>query len=153
MNNPFSLLRLLLRVTRPSRLTDMKAVRDGFWLRPGYEALTFFGFIVTHSQRDADQLNQHYDEVKNHEMIHLRQAQSCHDSWLLFYLLYIWYWLRGLPFNRRYKNAAYRLNPFEMEAYQHMHDLHYLDDKTIHGTNGWRQYARMTMEERRCVKS
>ena len=82
--------------------------------------------------------------MKNHEMIHLRQAQSCGDSWLRFYLLYIWYWLKGLRMNRKMKHAAYLLNPFEMEAYARMHDLDYLKGPATE----WRRYAKMKLKDR-----
>ena len=142
-----SIIRLSFKAVRPSRIVDMPAVSNTFLLRPSYAALTFFGFILTHSQQEADHFNSHYDELKNHEMIHLRQARDTSDSWLCFYLLYFWYWLKGLRWNRRLKNAAYWLNPFEMEAYANMYDLHYLDDKP-HGATGWRRYARMPLAER-----
>jgi hypothetical protein len=48
------------------------------------------------------------------------------------------------------RNAAYRLNPFEMEAYAHDQDRGYADRQAT-GANGWRQYARMTLEERRKI--
>jgi hypothetical protein len=34
-----------------------------------------------------------------------------------------------------------------MEAYAHMHDLHYLDDKQG-GTYEWKKYAQMPLSER-----
>jgi hypothetical protein len=80
-------------------------------------------------------------------MIHLYQARDCHDSWLLFYLRYGWYWLLASRYRKHLKNAGYQLNPFEMEAYANMHNLHYLDDKK-NGTNEWRRYARMSLKER-----
>ena len=147
MNNPFSILLLLFHVRRPSRLSDMPAKKDAFWIGKSYEALTFFGTVLTHTQEAADHMNSRYDELKNHEMIHLRQARSTHDSWLCFYLLYAWYYLRALPYNRQLKNAAYRLNPFEMEAYAHMNDLDYVRRRDD-GANGWREFARMTVRER-----
>lgn len=150
MRNPLSILRLLMKAKRPSRTVDMPAVSDTFWLRSGYEALTFFGFIVTHTQREADHINHHYDELKNHEMIHLRQAQTTGDSWLWFYILYSWYWMRGLCWSRRMKHAAYLLNPFEMEAYKHMHDFSYVGQHR-EGADEWREYAKMNYEERRAV--
>ena len=148
MNNPFSILRLVLKSKRPSHIREMKAVRDSFWLRPGYTALTFFGYIVTSTQHEADIINQRYDGLKNHEMIHLRQAQDCHDSWTMFYLRYVWYYLRALPYNRKKRNAAYWMNPFEMEAYEHMYEPDYLE-KCANGANGWRAYAKMKPSERR----
>lgn len=142
MNNPFLLIPLLFKSVRPSRLTDMPAVSNAFWLRKGYEALTFFGHIITATQQEADALNHHYDALKNHEMIHLRQAQTTHDSWLCFYLYYLYFWLRAFPWCLRRPHIAYRSIPFELEAYEHMHNLHYLDDKH-NGTSRWRDYARM----------
>lgn len=121
---------------------------DGFWLRRGYAALTFFGHIVTPTQQEADRINKGYNSLKNHEMIHLRQAQSTHNSWICFYLLYSWYWLRALPLNRKMKGAAYYLNPFEIEAYDNEHDLHYLDNCSRKGTNGWREHARKKPRQR-----
>jgi hypothetical protein len=147
MKNPFSIIRLVFKATRPSRLQDMKAVKDAFWMKPNYAAMTFFGFIVTATQREADKVNEHYDSLKNHEMIHLRQAEDCHDSWLLFYIRYGWYYLRALPYNRKKRNAAYWMNPFELEAYEHEHDLDYLKHRPAGGEE-WRKYARMTPKKR-----
>ena len=138
---------IMWRAVRPSRVTDMPAVKNTFWLRKGYEGLTFFGTILTPTQQDADDFNGAYSVMKNHEMIHLRQAQACGDSWLRFYLLYIWYWLKGLRMSRRMPHAAYLLNPFEMEAYSRMYDLHYLD-RCEGGAQEWRRYAKMSLEER-----
>ena len=151
MNNPLSILRLMVKAVRPSRTGEMKAVCDAFWLGRRYEALTFFGFILTHSREDADYYNSHYDQLKNHEMIHLRQAQATGDSWLLFYLRYGWYWLRGLRWNRRMRNGAYLLNPFELEAYRHDHDLSYVERCGESGAQEWRQYAKMSYQERVAV--
>ena len=150
MNNPLAIIRLLLKATKPSRVNDMPAVSDAFWLRRGYDALTFFGFIVTHSKKEAHHFNSHYDALKNHEMIHLRQAQATGDSWLCFYLRYGWYWLRGLWWNRRMRNAAYLLNPFELEAYRHDQDLSY-PERCSDGAQEWREYAKMTFDERKAV--
>ena len=183
MRNPLRILKLLTKVRRPSKVGDMPAVLDSFWLRRNYQALTFFGFIVCRTEEVVQRLNEvarsngatagyvrpgggtgagvvtpadrqryAYAIIKNHEMIHLRQAQACHNSWFCFYLLYSWYYLRALPQNRRLKNAAYVLNPFEMEAYSHQHDFGYLADKQD-GTDGWRYYARLSPRERLRLKT
>lgn len=144
MRNPFRLLKYMVKARRPSRVTEMEVVGDDFWLRKNYEALTFFGYIVCRKEQAERPLD---PVVRNHETIHLRQAQACHDSWLCFYLLYIWYYLRALPLNRRLKNAAYRLNPFEMEAYEHQTDFSYLAKEPT-ATNGWRRYARLKPHQR-----
>ena len=148
---------MMLRAPRPSRQNDMRAVAKPRWIRKGYDGLTFFGHIITHNAEEAEAFNACHTLTggskngmlyfKNHEMIHLYQARACHDSWLLFYLRYGWYWLLANRYRRRLKNAGYRLNPFEMEAYANMYDLHYLDDKA-HGASGWRRYARMPLNER-----
>ena len=135
---------IMWRAVRPSKVADMPAVVNTFWLRKGYEGLTFFGQILTPTQELADRFNAGLDEMKNHEMIHLRQAQSCGDSWLRFYLLYIWYWIKGLRMNRKMKHAAYLLNPFEMEAYARMNDLDYLKGPATE----WRIYAKMKLKDR-----
>ena len=125
----------------------MRAFAHPWLIRKGYDGLTFFGHIITHSKEDAAHFNACFDALKNHEMIHLYQARDCHDSWLLFYIRYGWYWLTAFRYRKFLRNAAYLLNPFEMEAYHHMHNLHYLDNKES-GTNEWRRYAHMSLQER-----
>ena len=142
-----NILMMILRSPRPSRQNDMRAVAMPRWIRKGYDGLTFFGHIITHNEQEAEAFNSRFGSFKNHEMIHLYQARDCHDSWLLFYLRYGWYWLLASRYRKRLKNAGYLLNPFEMEAYANMHNLHYLDDKKS-GTNEWRRYARMSLKER-----
>jgi hypothetical protein len=92
-------------------------------------------------------MNTRFDAFKNHEMIHLYQARSTHDSWLCFYARYFVFWLRACRYRKHLKNAGYLLNPFEMEAYAHMHDLDYLSDKPD-GCTGWKAYARLSLDER-----
>ena len=99
----------------------------------------------TPTQALADEFNEGFTALKNHEMIHLRQAQACGDSWLRFYFLYLWYSLRALPMCRKMKRAAYLLNPFEIEAYRHMNDLNYLSNGEA---TEWRKYAKMPLKER-----
>ena len=141
----FRVIPLMWRAVRPSRVVDMPAVVNTFWLRKGYEGLTFFGTILTPTQREADIFNSGYSTLKNHEMIHLRQAQSCGDSWLRFYLLYIWYWLRALPANRKLKHGAYLLNPFELEAYFRMSNLDYLSEGEA---VEWSRFSKMKLRDR-----
>ena len=154
LSHPFRMLHILRfvwKARRPSTVHDMPAIVDTFWIKSGYEALTFFGTILTHSKEEADAMNGRLTTLKNHEMIHLKQAQSTGDSWWRFYRLYLRYWLQGWRQRKRYHNAGYRLNPFEMEAYEHMYDLHYLDH-CQRGAEDWKRYARMTLEERDKLK-
>ncbi len=142
-----TILSIIFKATRPSRQDDMPAVAMPRFIRKGYDGLTFFGYIITHTQEEAEALNTRFDAMKNHEMIHLYQARSTNDSWWCFYARYAYYWLRGCISCIPLKNAAYLLNPFELEAYGKMYDLSYLDDKKS-GTNEWRRYAKMSMKER-----
>ena len=146
MNSPWSVIPLMLRAARPSRISDMPAVAMPFWMRRGYDGLTFFGHIFTHTQQEAEAFNRRFDAMKNHEMIHLYQARSTHDSWLCFYWKYFVFWLKASRYRRRLPNAGYLLNPFEMEAYAKMYDLNYLQPG---GTaTGWQYYAALSLEER-----
>ena len=98
----FRILRFVWKARKPSTVHDMPAVVDTFWLKSGYDALTFFGTILTHSQQEADHMNRRFDELKNHEMIHLKQAISTGDSWWRFYCLYLRYYLQGHRARKKY---------------------------------------------------
>ena len=148
LRNPFKLLWLMFKTRRPSRISEMRAVPENFWLGRNYAAMMFFGHIIAHTQEECDHINATNGSVKRHETIHLRQAQACHNSWFCYYIIYIWYYLRALPMNRHLHNAAYRLNPFEMEAYEHMYEPDYLEKHCQGGANGWRRYARIKPRER-----
>ncbi len=142
-----TILSIIFKAVRPSLQDDMPAIAMPRFIPRGYDGLTFFGNIITHTQKEATALNTHWDAMKNHEMIHLYQARSTNDSWWYFYMLYIWYWFRGCCSFIPLKNAGYLLNPFELEAYNEMYNLHYLDHKKS-GTNEWRRYAKMSLKER-----
>ena len=141
------ILRLLFFPSRPSKLVDMPATVNRFLCRKGYTAITLFGHLFTREQRAADRLNGKYDALKNHEMIHLRQAQDTGNSWYRFYWLYLWYSFKALWYIRKHRRAAYYLNPFEMEAYCHMYDLHYLESTGGKATE-WRKFAKMSLAAR-----
>ncbi|MBR2103448.1 MAG: hypothetical protein IJ928_11985 [Prevotella sp.] len=141
-------LKLIIRAPRPNRVIDMPASVNRFFCRKGYAAITLFGHIFTGEQHDADRMNKGYTFTKNHEMIHLKQAQNTRNSWFLFYILYLWHSLLALRYFRKTKNAAYYLNPFEMEAYMHTRDLHYIENCGDKGACQWRTFARMSLAER-----
>ena len=144
----FSILRFVWKARRPSTVHDMPAVVDAFWLKKGYQALTFFGVIVMHTQEEADGINGRLTAVKNHEMIHLKQAVATGDSWWRFYWLYLKFWLLANRARKRYPNAGYRLNPFEMEAYDRMDDFGYIGRECGNGATDWKRFAAMTLDER-----
>jgi len=144
-----NILKVIFRAPRPGNITDMPATVTRWWKRKNYSALTFFGYILTSGDQIADHLNSRFDSLKNHEMIHLRQAQNTHNSWMCFYARYLWYSLLAARYFRKLNNASYYLNPFEMEAYLHQNDMSYLiglDESG--GASGWREYAKMPLAER-----
>ncbi len=174
MAHALYIFKLLLTARRPSHTADMRAVSMPFWLHEGYDALTFFGSIITNNDKEAERYNaltphhpapntqhpapntQHpapstkswYHPVKFHETIHLRQAQSTHNSWLCFYWKYLLFWLQARRANRILPNAGYLLNPFEMEAYANMYNPFYLDRYPDGRATGWQAYAKMTLAQR-----
>ncbi len=176
MAHALHIFKLMLTARRPSQVLDMHAVSIPFWLHEGYDALTFFGHIVTNSEKEAERYNSlkpqtsnlrsalplatagtqeiqtstWYHPVKFHETIHLRQAQSTHDSWLCFYWKYMLFWFQARRANRILPNAGYLLNPFEMEAYANMYNPRYLDRfaEEEGAATGWREYAKMTLAQR-----
>lgn len=141
---------MIWRAARPSRIAAMKAVAKPRLLGKNYAALTFFGYVITHSAEEAEAYNRRFGSLRNHETIHLYQARSTHDSWLCFYWKYLLFWLKASRYRRRLPNAGYWLNPFEMEAYANMYNLQYLKDKK-HGCTGWKVYADMPLSQRLCL--
>lgn len=142
-----NLLTAIVKAKRPSRIKDMPALVNTFLCRKGFSGITIFGRIFTNEQDVADHLNARNSVMKNHEMIHLRQAQNTANNWMCFYTLYGYYWLKGVCLNRKRKNLAYYLNPFEVEAYLHERDFHYLE-QFEKGAPGWREYRHMSFLER-----
>ena len=140
-----NILLMMIRAQRPSRVSDMPAIAMPRWIRKGYEGMTWFGHIITHSTKDAEMFNQHDSALKRHEMIHLYQARSTHDSWLCFYARYLFYWLLASRYCRRLHHAGYLLNPFELEAYGHMYDPDYPPSGNA---EEWRSFAQMPLSER-----
>jgi len=117
-------------------------VRPSRWLPPkGYTAITFFGHILIRkeSYQDwvEDQSNESFKVLCHHEWIHLQQAMSVHNSWICYYLKYLWFQIKSRPI--RYGNKmAYMINPFEMEAYLFENDMQYADNGEA---IGWKRLA------------
>ena len=67
--------------------------------------------------------------VKNHERIHYKQ----HIELLFvgFWILYLYYWIKGIIVYRD-KKMAYYLIPFEQEAYENESNLQYLKNRKLY---------------------
>lgn len=87
-------------------------------LPPGYAAITLFGIVfMRRSYIDAiNYLNSSRGQLLiNHEKIHILQKKSIH-SWIIFYILYIWYFLKLYLSTFNWK-MSYKTIPFELESY------------------------------------
>ncbi len=99
----------------------MKIVYNRLLPFRGYAAMAFFGVIL--ARRECRPLSA---STVRHEDIHMAQAADCR-GWILFYLRYLWYWLR----------YGYRRNPFEREAYENEQNADYLKNRKL---CGWADY-------------
>ena len=137
-------------IKRPSKYREI-VVRISRFLPPkGYFAITLFGkvFIRRHNA-DFWEKNKNLQQCKvllHHEWIHARQAVSTHNSWICFYLLYLYYYLKNRPLRYGHR-IAYYANPFELEAYVHEKELSYAQNSAT-GAYGWRDFAAMTLAKR-----
>lgn len=94
----------------------------------GYVGLSCWPFIFV--KKGAD----HYDQIVNHERIHLAQQKELYFIW--FTILYLAYYLKG-RFNGLTHDQAYRNIPFEKEAYRNQWRMGYLDSRP---RNEWKNY-------------
>ena len=89
-------------------------------------AITLFPFIIIKDEGN--------DYVINHEKIHIEQQK---ELWVIgFYLLYVYYWLKG-KFKKQSNGDAYMNIPFEREAYTKQYDFNYLENRE---RNAWKNY-------------
>lgn len=85
---------------------------------PGYVAITLFGKILMR-KTEQDALK-YFNTIRgktmlSHEYIHIKQYEDV-GSWLKFYILYIWYFLKLYICTFNWKMSYYTV-PFEAEAY------------------------------------
>lgn len=117
----------------------------------GYLAMTFFGKMwIRNSNKTLwdEYVKEGKDKiVTHHEMIHVKQAISTHNSWFRFYLLYIWYWIKGVFSFGGFK-FAYKMNPFELEAYANEDVKDYIDIYS-NGATRWKVYKEIPMKQRK----
>lgn len=85
-------------------------------------AMAMWPFVIVKRSRRAE----FTDNVRQHEEIHLKQQL---ELWLVgFWMLYAWYYVRGLLRYHRHMDA-YALNPFEREAYANSGKPGYLEHR------------------------
>ena len=132
---------------RPSKIKTVSA-KKAWFLPSGTLAITLFGVVYCKSRLRADEINKS-DKIdsllESHETIHVRQAESVHDSWILYYLKYIWQWLMNFPLIFINIHAPYKFIPFELEAYRYQDDWNYC----LGICEKWKDYNKLKLKEKR----
>lgn len=132
---------------RPSKIKQIKAKVSKWLCPPGFAGITICGTVYVRSEKalkkvmKTDGIDSTFE---NHELIHVRQAESTGDSWLRFYLLYAWYWLKNLPMLLIWIKAPYVFIPFELEAYGNQYDMEYTNGRC----DEWRKYKKLSFKTR-----
>ena len=132
---------------KPSEIKAVRAKRAWF-LPSSMVAMSLFGTIYCHSKRRVDEINKTDgidSQLESHETIHVRQAEGTSDSWIVFYLKYIWQWLKNFPLIFVNVHAPYKFIPFELEAYRYQDEWGYCLSKC----EGWRRYNKLKLKEKR----
>lgn len=106
---------------------NMKIVCNTHILPPkGYSAINLCGVIFTRKTKDeVDKLLQTERGKRwiNHEHIHTLQKKATLNSWICFYLVYLFYFFKMWPFFTTNWSIAYRTIPYEYEAYTKQKDF------------------------------
>lgn len=132
---------------KPSKISNITAKVNKWLCPPGFAGITICGTVYVRSEKalkkvmNSDGIDSSFE---NHELIHVRQAESTSDSWLRFYLLYVWYWLKNLPMLFIWIKAPYVFIPFELEAYGNQYDYEYSKGKC----NEWKKYKKLSFKTR-----
>ena len=133
---------------KPSKILSVRA-KKAWYLPSNILAITWFGVIYCKKRNHADSINStaNIDSVlKSHETIHVRQAETTHNSWFRFYVRYVWEWVKNIPLITISLWAAYRFMPIEIEAYNHERDFSYANSGKV---GEWKELEKLTLKERR----
>ena len=91
-------------------------------------AITIYPFIICRTV-----LRQ---PTRSHEFIHIAQQK---ELWVIgFYILYVWYWLKNIFWNKMSSREAYLNIPFEREAYENQDDEIYA---LIRNRMAWKKWS------------
>lgn len=107
---------------RPSKFKEPIFHKSKILPPKGFMAITLFGHVFVREEYWGWQFSSGYNgiywsKMKYHETIHIHQAAKEKDSWFIFYMKYLGYWIRNM-FHCGFKNRiAYKCIPYEMEAY------------------------------------
>ena len=136
---------------KPSNTKVIKAKKTWWMKILPFQAMTVCGTIYVGTDAALGKINKTDgidSTLENHEMIHVRQAWSTSNCWLLFYLTYLCEWLYNLPLIFVDTYAPYKFMPMELEAYRHEYEMDYNSDEA---TTGWKKYKTLKMSTRRAL--
>lgn len=103
---------------KPSKINVLKA-KKAFFLPSKFRALTWKGIAYCKDKYDIQLINfedRISSDFESHEITHVKQAESTHNSWFCFYALYVWYWILNFPLFITGLYMPYYFIPFELEA-------------------------------------
>ena len=132
---------------RPSDIKCVKAKKTRL-LSSSFRAITLFGTVYCVRKDDVRRINANdyvNCSLKNHEMIHVRQAEGTRNSWFLFYLKYLWQWICNLPLIFVNVGAPYKFIPFELEAYSNQDNWSHSNDVCY----DWKKYKKLRLKDKR----
>lgn len=138
----FTLIFLLF--SRIDNVEDLKLLEMKYFPFRGYLYMFWCGRLIYRSDNRINAISEFKSTSVslNHESIHLEQAKLC-KSWIIYYLKYLFEWLKGNPFTYPSHSAYYTI-PYEVEAYANEDDLTY----TI-GYDGKNLKERYTLSDRK----
>lgn len=136
---------------KPNQIKEMEVKFNNFIPFDGFLCITFFGKMFIRNknkQRWEDKEKKGQNRItKNHELTHAKQAIKRCNSWVMFYLLYVWQYLKNLPIINGF-DMPYKFISIELEAFANENDDNY---NIIHkdGTTGWKSYNKLTIKEKK----
>ena len=126
---------------KPSKIQVLKA-KKALFLFPGFRALTWKGIAYCKKKSDIQLINfedKISSDFESHEMVHVKQAESTHDSWFCFYALYLWYWILNFPLFIVGLYMPYFFIPFELEAMNNETNWKYTTNGAVYQ---WKEFKK-----------
>lgn len=101
---------------KPSQHKEVKLIPMNSIPFKGYLAMMWCGNII-YRKENEEKIYRNLQQTMKHEGWHKLQAEYWgKDSWIRYYLIYLWEWIKGNPLTHPSKSAYYTI-PFEVEAY------------------------------------
>ena len=130
---------------KPSEIKVVKAKVTKL-IPSAFAAITLFGTVYCKTKMYSDLINSS-DKIdstlKCHETIHVKQAESTNNSWVIFYLMYAWQWICNLPTIIYGGLMPYYFIEFEAQCNE---------DNFNYPTNGavyqWKEFKKLTLKEK-----